>query len=52
MLEDIDKLKQKLEEQIENNESYEEVYKTSAKIDELLVKYYSSLNDSKKDLNC
>lgn len=34
------KLKEKLELQINNNETYEEIYKTSVKIDELLVKYY------------
>lgn len=52
LLDDIDKLKLKLEKQIENNEPYEEIYKTSVEIDKLLVKYYSSLKDTKKDLNC
>lgn len=52
LLDDIDKLKLKLEKQIEDNEPYEEIYKTSVEIDKLLVKYYSSLKDTKKDLNC
>lgn len=52
LLEDIDKLKLKLEKQIQDNEPYDIIYKTSVEIDELLVKYYSSLKDTKKDLNC
>jgi len=52
LLDEIDKLKLKLEKQIEDNEPYEEIYKTSVEIDKLLVKYYSSLKDTKKDLNC
>ncbi len=52
ILDDINILKQKLEKQIDTNEPYEEIYKTSVEIDKLLVEYYSSLNDVKKDLNC
>lgn len=52
LLDDIDKLKLKLEKQIQDNEPYDVIYKTSVEIDKLLVKYYSSLKDTKKDLNC
>lgn len=52
LLDDIDRLKLKLEKQIQDNEPYEVIYKTSVEIDKLLVKYYSSLKDTKKDLNC
>lgn len=52
ILDEIKKLKIKLEKQIEENEPYNEIYKTSVEIDKLLVKYYSSLKGSKEDLNC
>lgn len=52
ILDEIKKLKIKLEKQIEENEPYNEIYKTSVEIDKLLVKYYSSLKESKEDLNC
>ena len=52
ILDEIIKLKIKLEKQIEENEPYNEIYKTSVEIDKLLVKYYSSLKESKEDLNC
>ncbi len=38
--ETIEKLKQKLDEEIEQNLPYEQILKTSKKIDELLAKYY------------
>ncbi len=40
LINDINKLKSKLESQILNNEEYKNIYDTSVKIDELLVKYY------------
>lgn len=43
----LDKLKEKLKIQINNNDSYEMIYKTSIEIDKLLIKYYNA----KKDLN-
>lgn len=52
IIDEINKLKEKLEKQIEDNAPYSEIYKTSVEIDKLLVKYYSSLKDTKKDLNC
>lgn len=43
MLEEINVLREKLELQVLENESYEEVLKTSKQIDKLLVEYYKSL---------
>ncbi|MBQ8043761.1 MAG: Spo0E family sporulation regulatory protein-aspartic acid phosphatase [Clostridia bacterium] len=43
MLDEINVLREKLEMQILENESYEEVLKTSKQIDVLLVEYYKSL---------
>ena len=40
LINDINKLKRKLESQILNKEEYKNIYDTSVKIDELLVKYY------------
>ena len=37
---EINVLREKLEKQILNNESYDIIYKTSASIDALLTKYY------------
>ena len=42
MEEKIINLKLKLENQIENEESYETLYKTSIEIDRLIVKYYKT----------
>lgn len=36
----IDALKKKLEKQVKEKDSYEKIYETSVKIDELLVEYY------------
>lgn len=38
--EEIEKLKQKLDKEIENNAPYEQILKTSKDIDVLLAKYY------------
>ena len=43
MLDEINVLREKLENQILENESYEAVLKTSKQIDILLVEYYKSL---------
>lgn len=48
LLNDIDKLKIKLEKQIQDQESYDEIYKTSVEIDELLVEYYKELKKENK----
>lgn len=37
---EIDTLKEKMEKQISENRPYDEIYKTSVEIDELLVEYY------------
>lgn len=38
--EEICKLRDKLNESIENNADYEEIYKLSVELDELIAKYY------------
>ncbi len=43
MLEEINVLREKLEIQVLENESYEDVLRTSRQIDKLLVEYYKSL---------
>ena len=43
MLKRINELREKLESQMLNNDSYETVLQTSQKIDELLVAYYKSI---------
>jgi len=48
MLDKINMLREKLEKQILNNESYEEIIVTSKQIDVLLVKYYKSLQAANK----
>ena len=48
LIEEINKLKNKLEKQVMENDSYDEIYETSVKIDKLLVKYYKELEASKK----
>ena len=40
VVEEIDILKKKLEEQIMKEDSYDIIYETSVQIDKLLVKYY------------
>lgn len=46
--EKINVLREKLEEQILRNESYDEIYKTSIEIDKLLTKYYEKKELSKR----
>ncbi len=48
LVEEIEKMKKKLEKQIKDNEPYEEIYKTSVEIDKLLVKYYNSIKEKDK----
>ena len=43
MLDEINVLREKLEMQVLENKSYEEILKTSKEIDVLLVEYYKSL---------
>ena len=51
VLQQIDELKKKLEEQVMKEDSYDAIYE-SAQIDKLLVEYYKEYGDFKKDLNC
>lgn len=61
IIEEINILKCKLENQLRLNDSYDKIYETSTKIDDLLVKYYekgmvissknSLENNFKKDLS-
>ncbi len=44
MLEQINVLREKLETQILENKSYEEILTTSKEIDKLLVEYYESIS--------
>ncbi len=41
VVDSINALKQKLEEQIEKKDSYDKIYETSTEIDKLLVEYYN-----------
>ena len=41
IVKEIDTLKEKMEKQIVENRPYDEIYKTSVAIDELLVEYYN-----------
>ena len=45
MLDDINVLREKLEQQVLDNEPYSEILATSKQIDELLVKYYASISN-------
>ena len=49
VMEEINILKKKLETQVLNEDSYNKIYETSAKIDTLLVEYYKNLQNTKKD---
>ena len=44
----INKLREKLEEQILRNEPYDSIYKTSKAIDELVTSYYKEKELSKR----
>ena len=48
LLKDINLLKEELDSLLESNASYEEIYILSAKIDKLLVEYYSSQDKIKE----
>lgn len=48
VVESINSLKQKLEEQIEKKDSYDRIYETSIKIDKLLIDYYNEYGLGKK----
>lgn len=49
MLDKINMLREKLENQILNNEPYDKVLATSREIDALLVDYYHAENMAKQD---
>lgn len=50
-VDEINILKQKLEDQIQKEDSYDRIYETSVMIDELLVAYYKEYEETKKGLN-
>lgn len=61
VIEELNVLKKKLEDQVLKNDSYDKIYETSTKIDDLLIKYYENMgklkkesldNDIKKNLSC
>lgn len=61
VIEELNILKKKLEEQVLKNAPYDKIYETSAKIDDLLIKYYENIgnlkkksldSDIKKNLSC
>ena len=49
VMEELNTLKKKLEDQVLNDVSYEKIYETSTKIDTLLVEYYKNVQNTKKD---
>lgn len=51
-VDEINILKQKLEDQIQKKDSYDRIYETSVMIDELLVEYYKEFEIIKKGSNC
>lgn len=51
-VDEINILKQKLEDQIQKKDSYDRIYETSVMIDELLVAYYREYENTKKGSNC
>lgn len=50
-VDEINILKEKLEDQIKKNDSYDRIYETSVMIDELLVSYYNEFENLKKGSN-
>ncbi len=51
VIDKLNSLKRKLEEQVLKEDSYDVIYKTSAEIDKLINDYYSEYENIKKDLN-
>lgn len=47
-VQEINKLREKLEKQISKNVAYGEIYKTSREIDKLVTKYYEEKELSKR----
>lgn len=45
---EINKLREKLEKQISSNTTYDEIYDTSRRIDELITQYYKEKELSEK----
>ena len=43
--EEINELREKLNESIEKNEDYEKIYKLSTELDKLIAKYYNEFNN-------
>lgn len=61
VIEELNVLKKKLEDQVLKNDPYDKIYETSTKIDDLLIEYYENIgklkkesldNDIKKNLSC
>lgn len=51
-VDEINILKQKLENQIQKEDSYDKIYETSVMIDELLVAYYKEYEKTKRGSSC
>ena len=51
IVDEINILKGKLEDQIQKEDSYDKIYETSIMIDELLVSYYNEFEKIKKELS-
>ncbi len=49
-IEKINSLKEKLENQVLKEDSYQKIYETSVEIDKLLVKYYNEEKDLLKNI--
>lgn len=48
VVQDINILKQKLDDQVMKKDSYDKIYETSVEIDKLLVQYYNEYKLGKK----
>ena len=48
VIDEIKKLRKKLENEIKNNDSYDKIYETSVKLDKLIVEFYNENKDLKK----
>lgn len=51
LVDEINILKRKLENQIQKDDSYDRIYETSIMIDELLVAYYKEFEETRKGLS-
>ncbi len=49
VVEELNLLKKKLEDEVLSNVSYDKIYETSVKIDSLLIEYYKEAQNTKKE---